>query len=162
MISHCCCIGYFARRISSTSIQLVLFLVINYCGKSILGKNFCHSCIRLGQEFFTHNFVFPITYIGIKKIIIMRKTTSRIFFGFTMLCFSMISVAQVRPQTTVIQRDQQDLVDQDKDLQLVSGHTKRSLLIKQLQKMDFSKFIKLKTSIILKFLTICFGVIYLL
>src|SRR6187431_2197808 len=29
----------------------------------------------------------------------MRKTTSRIFFGITMLCFSMISVAQVRPQT---------------------------------------------------------------
>src|SRR6187399_3693493 len=29
----------------------------------------------------------------------MRKTTRRIFFGFTMLCFSMITVAQVRPQT---------------------------------------------------------------
>jgi len=60
------CIGYIARRFSSTSIQLVLFLVINYCGKSIPDKNSCHSCIRLGQEFFTHNFVFPIT-IGIKK-----------------------------------------------------------------------------------------------
>jgi hypothetical protein len=55
---YCCSIGYFAWRISSTSIQLVLFLIKNNCKKSILGKNPCHSCIRLGQELFTHNFVF--------------------------------------------------------------------------------------------------------
>ena len=30
----------------------------------------------------------------------MRKTTSRIFFGITMLCLSIFSIAQVRPQTT--------------------------------------------------------------
>ena len=30
----------------------------------------------------------------------MSKTTRRIFFGFSMLCLSMFSIAQVRPQTT--------------------------------------------------------------
>ena len=30
----------------------------------------------------------------------MRKTTGRIFFGITMFCFSMITIAQVRPQPT--------------------------------------------------------------
>src|SRR5678809_825307 len=30
----------------------------------------------------------------------MRKTIRRIFFGFTMLCFSLITIAQVRPQTS--------------------------------------------------------------
>ena len=92
------CIGYLVGCFPSTSIQLVLFLTINNCGKSIVIKNFRHSCIRLGQEIFTHNFVFPIT-IGIKKFHHMRITTHRIFFGIMMLCFSIITIAQVRPQT---------------------------------------------------------------